>query len=359
MSTDFFRICSVDWERAMLAFSLRQMSHVSIEFAGRKITSVEANRTGRLVLDELTPDTEYDVTVAYENGEEQISFKTLPAPDGEMIYSIAALADPHVSIKDENRKGRLFVESGAILGEVASAAEKAACELMIIGGDLTNDSHPPEFMAAKQALQAFTCKIIAAPGDHDIHHGDTSKWHATFGPVSGSYEAGPFQVVSLNTASYMLLDEDRELIEQALYGSRIPLLLTHVHLLENPLLDRGGKHEGIRNLAEHRDLFNKLAERDSFIYAGHQNIPTIVKNGKTTQITMPQTSQYLCGWYLVRCYANGVYNTFMPISSEELRSSSREMSHGAAGFYNESQWAQEYRMGRNLEMSNFLTEIEF
>ena len=353
MTTDFIRICSVDWERAIIAFSLRQMSNVTVTLEDRQIDSVEANRVGRLELPDLSPATEYAITVKYDHGEQQLNFKTLPEPDGDLIYSIAALADPHVSDKPENRKGRLFVESASILRDVANAAEAASCDLMIIAGDLTNDSRQAEFTAVKQALKGFTREIIMAPGDHDIQNSDPSKWRENFGPTSDRYFAGPFQIISLNTASYKLLDSDRELILKALKDSRIPLLLTHVHLLENPLLDRGGKKDGIKNLVDHQDIFEKMAYRHSLIYAGHQNVPTIVKNGQTTQVTLPQTSQYLCGWYLVRCYANGIYNTFMPITSEELREASRQMSNAAAVKFDEPQWADEYRVGRSLEMSNF------
>jgi hypothetical protein len=100
----------------------------------------------------------------------------------------------------------------------------------------------------------------------------------------------------------------------------------------------------------------KICATPSVIYAGHQNIMSVTYVDQAVQINLPQPPQYPCGWIRVRCFANGTYYTFEPISSEVLRQWSRRAGDAAAEFYEQRQWCSDYRRGRFPESCNFYLE---
>ena len=97
-----------------------------------------------------------------------------------------------------------------------------------------------------------------------------------------------------------------------------------------------------------------MFEQPALLYAGHQNVPTKAGMKSAVQLNLPQPVQFPCGYVLVRQYENGCYHTFRPIQSVVLNDHSRVASNMAADDYEEPQWRDEYRMGRDVTECNFV-----
>ena len=158
------------------------------------------------------------------------------------------------------------------------------------------------------------------------------------------HRVGSFSIIGLNTANARLSDEDATMLKNELKHSGPLIIASHYLLFHNPRVYRGAGTKAIVNGLEYSELLNDLARRENvIIYAGHQNVPARFAAGEAMQLNLPQPTQYPCGFILVRAFANGLYHSFVPISSEIIRQWSRQASNAAVGFHNESQWESEYR----------------
>ena len=350
-------LLSYDWREATLALSLPRMSFAEVVDLARGETlarTVEQSAATRVRLTNLAPDTPYDLAVRWDDGERRVAFRTLPAPEGELRSSFVAMADPHVSEKTENRKGRLFVESASILRDLVEDINALGVDGVFIGGDLTNAGTAWEFDRAKRALSELRCPLFAAPGDHDVRKASDALWRESFGETSWTGEMSGFATVVLNTASGFLGEDGRRRIEEALArGRRGVIVVSHAQLFEDDYI-RFGKHKGIRDVSEHKKTLETLTQGPTLVYAGHQNVASRVERAGLMQLNLPQTLQFPCGYVLVREYDNGFYHTYRPIRSVELDEASRAASNAAAAHYGEPQWEEAYRLGRDPGQANFL-----
>ena len=121
-------IINVTENSALFSYELERAGFAVLNIDGIEYKSVEATGTGRFAVSGLEPGKAYHADLSGVG----LDFTTLPEPEGEELGRFALISDPHVSLKDENRKGRFFVESGAIMREVL---EKAA-ELKLGEDDL-------------------------------------------------------------------------------------------------------------------------------------------------------------------------------------------------------------------------------
>ena len=350
-----------DWREATLALSLPRMSFAEVVDVARGETlarTVEQSAVTRVRLADLKPDTAYELEVRWDGGERRVAFRTLPAPEGELRASFVAMADPHVSEKTENRKGRLFVESASILRDLVEDANALGVDGIFLAGDVTNAGTAWEFDRAKRVLAELRCPLFAAPGDHDVGKAGEALWRTHFGETSRVGEMSGLTAVVLNTAAGFLGEDGRRRIEEALaLGRRGVIVVSHAQLYEDDYI-RAGKRKGIGDSDECAEALEALSRHTTLIYAGHQNIASRVERGGLMQLNLPQTLQYPCGYVLVREYANGFYHTYRPIRSVELDEASRVASNAAAAHYGEAQWEEAYRLGRDPGQANFLIDPE-
>jgi len=356
--SNYIDVINFDWESAEIGVCHDGFGFVSAIFSDGqdeiKVSSVEAASMLRLKAYGLKADCDYKLTVNYPGGEELLNFKTLPAPQGKLLGSYAVLSDPHISSKKENRKGRLFVESAQILNEVFLQCDKLNVDFALIAGDLTNHSEYEEFEALKKVLKEVNFPLICAPGDHDLIPDDTL-WNEYLKDKNLlNFSTDLFKIKAIDSSKNMLTANDAQRLNTQLNDKRIPIILTHVHILQNHKLKHSPKAGGIENYSDYQELFEVFSCRDSIIYAGHQNIPTQIQKGKLRQINLPQTCQFPCAWYYVRVFKNGLYHKSMPITSEILRQQSRIDSQKAAEYFAEPQWQTEYRRGETAAAGNFL-----
>jgi len=353
----FAEILNYDWQSLELAFCQEQLSFVRAEITAthsqQEVNCTQAARTGRLRFVNLQPAQPYHLKIYLSGQEVEFTFTTLPSPQGECLCRYAAIADPHISLAYENRKGRLFRESALILADVIAQANAAEVDFAILAGDLTNAGLDAEFRCVKELLTRLHAPLICAPGDHDITCTEPQLWQRFFPDEHCKYrEIKDFAVLALDTHQHCLAASERGWLERLARSERRKLLVSHVHLLPQPHLRLGAKTSNIDNFADYAKDFSALG--DCLLYSGHQNVPCQIKVNNLWQIHLPQTCQYLCSWYLVEVYQNGFYHKNIPITSEILRQQSRLDAEAASALYQEQQWSTSYRQGESAAESNFI-----
>lgn len=351
-------IISFTWNCISLGIFHPGYDHIRIRLhgGGRDIELVSKEPAGivRIDIGDLFADCHYHIEVIFPDGQRNMGFHTLPEPYGELKGCYAVIADPHISIATENRKGRLFVESAMILENVIADCHAHGVEFIMIGGDLTNNAEIREFETVSSILASAGIPTITTPGDHDII-GGRNRWERYIGQkFPKELDNNRYLVRALDTSGASIRDTDLDKLESMIYSPRLPLLISHMHLLPNPEIRYGHKSHGIGNPTATTQLLERLSRRSSIIYAGHQNVPSRLSLGRLHQIQLPQTCQYSCSWLLAREFDNGIYHTHIPIRSEILRRQSAIDSERAADFFKEEQWRIDYRRGKSPDMTNFI-----
>ena len=350
----YAHIISFDWQSAVLAYDLGMpgFAEADILNTGVTVKSVEATGNGRLYLNELPGGTLIRIRFRSPAGEKELSFTTLPEPQGKMTGQFALIADPHISTKTENRKGRFFVESAAICEDVIKRCAQLDIKETLWPGDITNEGLPGEYAIAAEVLQKLPQDPWLIPGNHDY---GPELWQKYFGPRRWERVLpGIGKVIGIDTGDKLLHEDDAAAIQKELDASGKVTIMTHYQLFESPDINHVKAAAVVpSNIGEYADLMEQISRTPSLIYAGHQNIMSVTHIGRAIQINLPQPPQYPCGWIRARCFENGTYYTFEPISSEVLRQWSRRAGEEAAAFYGERQWCAAYRRGRFPESCNF------
>lgn len=354
MSDPYAQIISFDWERALLAYDLNAAGFVEAEVreTGKTFKSAEACGTGRLVLENLPAGTLLHVTLRHPAGEKKLAFTTLPPPGGEMTGQFALIADPHISTKDENRKGRFFVESASLVRDAVERCAELGIVCTLWPGDITNAGLPGEYALAAKVLKDLPASPFLVPGNHDH---DPGAWERTFGPRRGVYPLpGGGNVVAVDTSDQLLHEDDAQVLRDALRRDGRVTVMTHYQFFPSADITHVPPEKTMPlNIADHAGLLEEMRRTPSVVWAGHQNILSVTRAGRAVQINLPQIPQYPCGWLRVRRFADGDYYTFEPIASEVLRQWSRRAGDEAAGFYGEPQWRGAYRCGKFPQSGNF------
>jgi len=355
-------IVSVSCSGVTLSYELEDMFKVRIESLrpdGKLLFETdEYNRIGRINIEGLRFDTDHVLKISWGDNSQEVSFKTLEKPVGDMMSSYAVLSDPHISIKGENRKGRMFVESALILREIVNEIN-GKVEFVLIAGDITNDCEEREFDIACDILDRLNCSVLAVPGDHDREEKDKNLWVKYFGDNNFCREIGDYRVIGVDTA-FDGLDEEGVSVLKEVNDEKINLILSHCQLWpdEYIITEPKAKSKLIDNYQNHQSYLKKIFDNNCIVYAGHQNVPSIVRMGNSIQVNVAQPLQYPCGYLIVERYSNGLYHRFVPISSEVFRAYSKKASDRACELYGEKQWDTGYRAGKDYSQSNFIYQFE-
>ncbi len=327
---DYFVVENVGARQALFAFGSHEAAVYRLRVEGRygwsaEWSTKERNFCGRLEAVGLEADSPCTAR-AYAGDREiaALSFRTLAEVPGSPLLRFAVVADPHVSVDRENRRGRMFQESSCVLREVVDWARSQAMEALLIPGDLTDAGKPEEMGEASGILSAFPGGVFAIPGDHDRG----GKRHPPGGGSPWPYNA-PFlerwrnmQILGLDTSSGALGGAQRALLAQALESPERLIILSHHDLVLNPAIRDGDAavedHEQIRDL-----LFQ--AQKSWVAWCGHKNVPLLLRAGRGAQINAPQTTHYPAGFLSVSVFERALVQQFVPIRSEILRSYSLRM----------------------------------
>jgi len=255
-----------------------------------------------------------------------LNFETLANLPGSSLLRFAVIADPHLSLDRENRRGRLFQESSCLLQEIVEWAHSEAIDALFFPGDLTDAGKPEELRKLSEILSAFSKLVFTIPGDHDrgskrhsLKDGLDNDWLSA---VPFIEQWGSIRVLGLDTSSGILGKVQRELLGQALAGPGRLIILSHHDLIPNPhIRDKDAvvaDHEGLQ------ELFSE-AKACWVAYCGHKNVPWMLRAGRGAQINVPQPVHYPAGILSVAVFKEALVHEFVPIRSEILRDYSLRM----------------------------------
>ncbi len=146
-----------------------------------------------LLIEEMTPHTEYCVRVRKDGAEAEMKsdwfperFRTLPTPPGALLTKVATISDLHFGEQicglgpSGNEKPVFYASETdppywhfmnmAIIDEI----NKTEVDSVIVKGDLTGEGLPTELEAARTALHTLKAPWYAMRGNHDAMQKDVN-----------------------------------------------------------------------------------------------------------------------------------------------------------------------------------------
>ena len=147
-------IISVTENSVLFSYELEGAGFAVLTIDGTEYKSEEATGTGRFYITGLEPGRAYHAELSGVS----LDFTTLPPPEGGELGRFAVISDPHVSLKKENRKGRFFVESAAIMTECLEQAASLGAQFAVLPGDITNAGTEEEYLLCKKILERYNLK---------------------------------------------------------------------------------------------------------------------------------------------------------------------------------------------------------
>lgn len=286
----------------------------------------EINEIGRINIDNLKPDTQYRISLRAGKYCQSLTARTLPSPQGEPIFRFAVIGDPHLTVKPENRNGRLHCESHGLLREIIHEINMTGTDFLLLAGDVTESGLSPEYEKAAAILQEFSGETFITPGNHDIVGGEKSLqlWTTYFGTTTKLREYNGWQIASLDTSDEHLNKSKNLKIISELNKDMPCLIVSHYQLFPDDFITCADRHICDANIC--RNALEKLRDMNGIIYVGHKNIASRVDTGNIIQLNVPQVTHFPAGYLAVTAYANGLYHRFQPIYSELLNEYSRKDS---------------------------------
>jgi len=335
LNPDFYFILeNTGTTSALFSFGSKRASIFRVQLSSTNGDIYEAsigeyNFVGRLLVNDLKSGVKYRA-IGYADSEEisSFSFRPLERPHGEPYARFAVVADPHISVDRENRRGRLFTESRWLFAETLERLSNGGSEAVIIPGDVTDRGYAHETDEVQRLLSSFKGEVFLVPGDHDTGKEVVDPQNNLF--VHKLCKQGlPFSViwkglriVGLDTASESLDKQQLVVLKEALAEEEPVIIVSHYNLVQGTFISE--KTALIANYQETTELL--LASKAPWvIYSGHVNIPLTLKIRKGWQINTPQIVQYPCGFLTVEVYRDGLLHQFVPIKSEILRNYSMRM----------------------------------
>ena len=339
----------VGWNEARCRFGLAGFSkNIVAELLGegeavRRVELPNCNSAGFVEFTGLTPKKDYRFRLTADAECAEAPFRTLAAPRTPKLFSVALLADPHLSQKQENRNGRLFVESGMLFQQALQEAA-GRCDLVAIPGDITNASLPGEYQMAKELLDKCPLPKALTPGNHDVKNGGDRLYAAHFGAGAWLREFHGWQLAALDTAEACLDTPGNRAVIDALDVSRPVLFFSHYQFFADKWIR--DKDKAIADAKAARPLLEKIGQCRGVAYIGHKNLAASVRRGHLLQMNLPQIVHFPCGHVEAEVHEDGIWHRFRPIASEALNEYSRLGAEAGlhAPFYCQSAYRDAYSL---------------
>jgi 3',5'-cyclic AMP phosphodiesterase CpdA len=334
----YFVLENVGVHSALFAFGAPKASVFHIRVISKtgeeiQVSTTEYNFFGRIQVDGLEQGSEYTAQCLIDSSlRSSLAFKTLELQSSGTCSRFAVIADPHISVDRENRRGRLFTESRSLLRETLEELVDKQYGAVFILGDITDSGSVAEVEESIKILSSFPERIFLIPGDHDC--GDKRSIPQTSALVSrllpdelpfmrtwnGSW--GTFNVLGLDTSSGTLSDDQLAILKVCLSKREFLIILSHHNLIKNAdLLD---EDSCIKNHREAGEILLS-AKASWIIYCGHKNVPRKLNLSNGCQLNVCQLSHYPAGFQSVEVHGGNLLHQFVPIKSEALRNYSLRM----------------------------------
>lgn len=323
--TSWISIQSITATSIQLRYGLPDCaSCVRAELTGGGLTRTQiqkGNSAGQIRFEQLAEATSY--RIQFNAGADTIVLEaaTPTAPRSPKYFTLALMADPHLSSGGENLHGRLHVESAMLLQGQLSKAIQRGCDLILFPGDVTDEGRPEEYRQLETILRAVTTPFLATPGNHDLgnDHGDC--FRGIFGDAAFLHTYRGFQLAALDTSDELLDKAANRRVIEALDPARPVILMTHYQLFADEWIPDANRV--VADAAACTELLDKLAACTGMLYVGHKNVASTVCRGRLRQLNLPQLTHFPAGYLEASFYEEGVWHTFMPIESEVLNEYSR------------------------------------
>ena len=315
--------------------------------------SRECECVGRVYLENLLPATDYTVTLWRDDAALAVeNVRTLPAPMGAKRAEFVIIADTHITLGREMRRGRLFMEAEAVLRQCVAEINRSEADFVLLPGDVTNGGYPEEMERAAEILRDLRAPLLMVPGDHDLQAG-ASVYGEFFGDGDWVERRKGLTLVGCHIQpDYSLGPRTLENLFAAAEGEGPLLLVAHRQLIPDDYVKDANRV--YVNHAEYADALAERLPRGALAYVGHKNLPAQHIRSGLLQLNVPQPVQYPCGTLRVRRYENGFYHTVEPLFSEVLNEYSRVRGNSLGV----DLWEESYRRGHGPHLWNFVWDPE-
>lgn len=326
---------------------------ITIECGGLRQTYDSSGKVQWASVPGLQPDTDYNLRVAAQGQPQEFHLRTLPQPSERPRFTFAVVADPHISFGKDCAHGRLFHESRQLLEETVQEINAEGADLALLPGDITEDGLEAEMREAQRILQGLQCPCVPVFGDHELVGNnpgvvlEPKRQRALWGEIFGQpntyfqHEQDNLLFLALDTDLGDVDNRQFTWLAEQLASSRHEAIVigTHRSIFPNPaLLDDepvGQNGEALRRLLEQQSQM-------TVVFAGHKNVPTVIRAGGAWQLTCPQICEFPCGYLIVKVYAHCWTYSLRPICSGALMDKSYVQCLASGG----AQWEPTYRLGR-------------
>ncbi len=320
---------SLSWDSVQIRYGLPLFApqiSASISSDGQEILKKEAignNTTGHFLFEGLQPDTEYTYTLAANDETFSESFRTLPKPQGEHLFKMAVLADWHLSLSENDSKGRLHSESADIVRLFLRMIAERGCDIVISPGDVTDKGLADEYALAELVLKDFPLPFYATPGNHDTPMDVDHNFQKMFGSGSWIKQYKGFQLVALDTSDGRLDKQMNIDVVSSINTGQPVILFTHYQLQADDWIPDANRVIMDAAAPNSAAMLDKLFKCRGIFYIGHKNVAAQVKCNAVTQLNTPQPTHFPAGYLEVDFYTDGAWHRFIPLPSEVLNEYSR------------------------------------
>lgn len=273
------------------------------------------------------------------------SFKTLPAPEGRYLFSLALFSDTHIASGDsmgdmnEIYFGKLTEYSKDLLVQCIRDSKQRESDLAVITGDLTDSSYLEQYLLLKEEILP---EFGAMPYDTCIGNHDEYMEKSNGGLGEPGYleyicsHEKPYGSFMYQDHQFILLDSSKKdndwgtidgeqlewLRETLRKGGDRPSYLFFHHPCNGPDV-----WFGIDNFLSFKNLINDFPGVQA-VFNGHMHRNKVTTNRLMTRelpyVELPATVQFPCGYGIVRVYEEGFeYNSYK-VSRLDLAEMSRE-----------------------------------
>ena len=266
----------------------------------------------------------------------------LARPTTEEETTVAVVADPHVSTREEGTM-KMFEHTESAFRSALSDASDRDVDAVLSVGDLTKDGEPWNYDAVDDAIADLDIPFYAVPGNHDVPkegdehdtpHVAAFEERYTPGELPFRAEVGGIDVLGLNSSGTeerltdthdgVVPTDQLEWLETEIERAGAPLVLVHhnVPAVADQVREHRDAHEpemAIPPVMKETEAFEATLERADvpLLLTGHLHFPSAARTGETWEIMAPTTCSFPQAYLLVTVGPKGTEIRFVSVADRE------------------------------------------
>ncbi|WP_137285733.1 metallophosphoesterase family protein [Halorussus salinisoli] len=266
----------------------------------------------------------------------------LARPTAEEETTVAVVADPHVSVREEGTM-KMFERTESAFRTALTDATDRGVDAVLSVGDLTKDGEPWNYDTVDDAVADLDVPFYAVPGNHDVPKEDDEhdtppisafEKRYTPGELPFHAEIGGIDVLGINSSGTeerltdthdgVVPSDQLEWLETAVARADAPIVLVHHNLpaMADQLRDYRDAYESemaIPPVMRETDAFEETLERSGtpLLLTGHLHFPSVAKAGDTWEVMTPTTCSFPQAYLLVTVGPLGTEIRSVPVADRE------------------------------------------